>query len=304
MNASPTLTLVPALRHFGNVAPEASLVWQADPALRLHARVGTAYGIPQSGQLFVTPAGVPGDNTDLRTQKNTGVDLGAELAIGRTLTAELTGYYEWFRNEQVTQSAGVNLLSFTANAPRSIHRGVEVAAEWRPDLVAGSYVRVNYSYNDQRYTRYVERLTSGAVSAAFDRNGNRIPGVIPSFANARLGYDRPARALAGLGGFAELTWRSRYWIDNANLLRVPGYALVNLNVHYDPPAGSGWWSRLSFYASIENLTDKTYVGSASIIADSLAANGTPNPASVLRNVTGSLYAGQPRTVYAGIKGRF
>ena len=304
LNASPTLTLVPALRHFGNVAPEASLVWQADPALRLHARVGTAYGIPQSGQLFVTPAGGPGDNTDLETQKNTGVDLGAELAIGRTLTAELTGYYEWFRNEQVTQSAGVNLLSFTTNAPRSIHRGFEVAAEWRPDLAPGGYLRVNYSYNDQRYTRYVERLTSGTVSAAFDRDGDRIPGVIPSFANARLGYDRPAGALAGLGGFAELTWRSRYWIDNANLLRVPGYALVNLNLHYDPPAGSGWWSRLSFYASVENLTDKTSVGSASIIADSLAANGTPNPASVLRTVTGSLYAGQPRTVYAGIKGRF
>lgn len=38
--------VVPASRRFTNVAPEASLVWQADPAVRLHARVGTAYGIP------------------------------------------------------------------------------------------------------------------------------------------------------------------------------------------------------------------------------------------------------------------
>lgn len=138
--------------------------------------MGTAYGIPQAGQLFVTPAGVPGDNVALKTQKNTGVDLGAELRLGRTLTAELTGYYEWFRNEQVSQSAGVNLLSFTTNVPRSIHRGVELAVEWRPDLVEGGYVRGNYSYNDQRYTQYLERLTSGAVSAVFDRDGNRIPG--------------------------------------------------------------------------------------------------------------------------------
>ncbi|WP_426256626.1 TonB-dependent receptor family protein [Sphingomonas sp. DC2300-3] len=304
VGANPTMTVVPALRRFGNVAPEASLVWQADPALRLHARVGTAYGIPQAGQLFVTPAGVPGDNVALKTQKNTGVDLGAELRLGRTLTAELTGYYEWFRNEQVSQSAGVNLLSFTTNVPRSIHRGVELAVEWRPDLVEGGYVRGNYSYNDQRYTQYLERLTSGAVSAVFDRDGNRIPGVIPTFANLRAGYDRPAGPLAGLGGFAEVTWRSRYWIDNANSLRVPGYALVNLNLHYDPPAGAGWWSRLSFYASLENLTDTTYVGSASIIANSLAANGTLNPPTVLRGVTGSVYAGQPRTIYAGIKGRF
>ncbi len=304
VGTSPALALIPALRRFNNVAPEASLVWQADPALRLHARVGTAYGIPQSGQLFVTPAGVPGDNADLKTQKNTGVEVGAELVVARTLTAELTGYHEWFRDEQVTQSAGVNLLSFTTNVPRSVHRGVELAADWRPDALAGGYLRVNYSYNDQRYTRYVERLTSGAASAAFDRHGNRIPGVIPTFINARAGYDRRVGPLAGLGGFAELTRRQRYWIDNADLLRVPGYALVNLDLHYDPPPGSGRWSRLSFFASVENLTDKTYVGSASIVADGLAAGGTPNPVPALRNVTGALYAGQPRTVIAGIKGRF
>ena len=306
LGASPTLTLVPVVRRFGNVAPEASLVWQADPALTLHARVGTAYGIPQSGQLFVTPAGVPGDNSALKTQRNTGVDVGAELVLGDALRAELTGYQEWFRNEQVTQSAGVNLLSFTTNAPRSIHRGIEALVNWKPLPAAlpGAFLQANYSYNDQRYTRFVERLTSGALSAVFDRDGNRIPGVIPHFVNARAGYDQPGGPLAGLGGFVELTAISRYWIDNGNLLRVPGYRLVNLNVHYDPPRGAGWWSRLSLFASVQNLANRTYVGSASVIADSLAATGEQNPAAVLGNTTGSIYAGQPRTVYAGVKSRF
>jgi len=306
VGANPTLAYIPAIRDFDNVAPEASLVWQADPALKLHARIGTAYGIPQSGQLFVTTAGVAGNNTDLKTQTNLGVDLGAEVKLAETLTAELTGYYEWFRNEQVSQSAGINLLSFTTNVPRSIHRGVELAMRWTPLPAAlpGGYAQANYSYNDQRYTRYVERLTSGAVSAAFDRADNRIPGVIPTFVNARLGYDTPHGALAGLGGFAEVTYRSRYVIDNANLLSIPAYTLLNLNVHYDPPAGGGWWSRLSFYGSVQNLTDKTYVGSASIISNSLNAAGQQNPASVLMATTGALYAGQPRTVYVGVKGRF
>ncbi|MBF5067285.1 hypothetical protein G6O45_29230, partial [Salmonella enterica subsp. enterica serovar Istanbul] len=60
----------------------------------------------------------------------------------------------------------------------------------------------------------------------------------------------------------------------------------------------------SFYASVPNLADKTYVGSASIISDSLSATGAQNPASVLMGTTGSVYAGQPRTVYVGLKGRF
>lgn len=306
LGATPTLTYIPALRDFDNVAPEAALVWQATRALRLHARIGTAYGIPQSGQLFVTTAGVPGNNSALKTQTNTGVDFGAELALADTLKAELTGYYEWFRNEQVSQSAGVNLLSFTTNVPRSIHRGVELGLRWTPlpTLLPGGYVQANYSYNDQRYTRYVEQLTSGAVSAAFDRADNRIPGVIPTFVNARLGYDRPRGRLAGLGGFVELGYRSRYVIDNANLLSIPAYTLVNLNLHYDPPAAAGWWSRWSFYASLQNLADTTYVGSASIIADSLSASGQQNPAAVLKTTTGSLYAGQPRTAYVGVKRRF
>lgn len=306
LNASPVPTLIPALRHFFNVAPEAALFWQASDAVRLHARFGTGYGIPQAGNLFVTPDGLPGNNTTLRTQKNEGIDIGAELAIANNLHAEVTGYYEWFRNEQVTQSAGVNLLSYVTNAPRSEHRGVEVGLNWTPlpALLPGAHLDASYSYNDQYYTRYVERLTSGAVSATFDRDGNRIPGVIPTFANGRVGYDQPSGPLAGLGGFVEVTYRERYFIDNGNRLSIPGYTLANLNIHYDPPRGQGWLSRLSFFASVQNLFDKTYAGSASIISDSVDATGRQNPAAVLMTSTGSIYAGIPRTVYAGVKTRF
>lgn len=307
LDAAPVLTLVPAERHFWNVAPEAALVWQAANAIRLHARVGTGYGIPQAAGLFVTSAGIPGNNVALKTQKNLGVDVGAQFALGRNLKGEVTGYYEWFRNEQVSQSAGINLLAFTANAPRSIHRGVEIGLGWTPlpSLLPGARIAATYSYNDQHYTRFVERLTSGAASWLFDRAGNRIPGVIPTFVNARLGYDQPDGVLAGLGGFVELTYRSSYFIDNGNQLKIPGYTLVNLNVHYDPRPGNDWLSRMSLFASVQNLFDKTHVGSASVIANSLdPTTGAQSPGSVLMNTTGSLYAGQPRTIYAGVKARF
>jgi len=306
-NAGPTPTSIPALRRFWNVAPEASLVWTPAEPVRLHARVGTGYGTPQAGQLFVTPQGTFGNNTALRAQRNTGVDLGAEWLLGDDLKAELTGYYEWFRNELVTQSAGVNLQSYTSNVPRSEHRGVEFGLDWRPlaAVLPGARLRASYSWNDQVYTDFAERLTAGATSVVLDRSGNAIPGVIPSFVNARAAYDQPSGPLAGFGGFAELTYRGRYFIDNANLLRVPGYTLTNLNLHYDPPPGSGWWSRLSVFASVQNLFDRTYVGSASIVSDTIVAGtGVPNGEAVLRNATGAIYAGQPRTLFAGVKTRF
>lgn len=307
LGGSATLSVIPAQREFDNVAPEAALLWQAVDAVRLHARVGTGYGIPQANSLFVTPAGVFGNNTALKSQRNTGVDVGAEIAIGRNLTAEVTGYYEWFRNELVSQSAGVNLLAYTANIPRSVHRGIELGLSWRPSpsLLPGVKLDASYSRNDHVYTDFAERLTSGTVSQLFDRGGNAIPGVIPTFVNARLGYDRPAGPLAGLGGFIEVTYRARYAIDNANLLTIPGYRLTNLNLHYDPPRGSGWASRISLFASVQNLFDTTYVGSASVISNTLiAGTATQSPATVLANTTGTIYAGQPRTVVAGMKSRF
>jgi iron complex outermembrane receptor protein len=304
---SPTLTLITAARRFSNVAPEAAVFWQATQAVRLHARVGTGYGIPQSGNLFITPAGAAGNNISLKQQKNIGVDVGAELMIGNNLKAELTGYYERFRNELVSQSAGRDLLAYTSNVPRSTHRGVEFGLNWRPlpRLLPGARLEGSYSYNDQYYTDFTERLTSGSVSLVFGRKGNAIAGVIPTFVNGRAGYDQPSGKLRGLGGFVELTYRDKYFIDNGNLLAVPAYTLFNLNMHYDPLKSDGWWSRFSFYASVQNLFDKTYVGSASIVANSLNATaGQQNPASVLSDITGSIYAGVPRTAYVGMRARF
>ena len=41
-------------------------------------------------------------------------------------------------------------------------------------------------------------MSAGAFSSVFDRAGNKIPGVAPQNASARLGYDGKAGALAGL----------------------------------------------------------------------------------------------------------
>ena len=307
VGANPILSLIPAERHFSNVAPEAALFWQAIDAVRLHARIGTGYGIPQAGNLFVTASGVPGNNAGLKSQRNTGVDIGAEIALGGNLKAEVTGYYEWFANELVSQSAGIDLLAYTSNVPRSVHRGVEIGLSWRPlpGMLPGAKLEGSYSYNDHHYTDFSERLSAGRFSTLLDRDGNAIPGVVPTFVNGRAGYDQPDGPLRGLGGFAELTYRSRYFIDNSNLLAMPGYTLVNLNLHYDPPRSGNWWSRFSLYASVQNLFDRTYVGSASVISNSLnPATGLENPASALSATTGTIYAGQPRTVYAGVKARF
>lgn len=305
--ASPTLTLINGDRTYSNVAPDASITWRATEALSFHARVAAGYGTPQPTNLFITSAGVPGNNTQLNAQRVVGIDVGGDLRLGENLRASLTLFDEFFRNELVSQSAGVNLQSFTFNAPKSEHRGVEVGLDWRPlpAWLPGAHASLAYLHDEQVYRTYVERLTSGAFSTAFNRAGNSIPGVVPDYFNARLSYTQPAGPLQGVGGYIEWNIKGDTWMDNANLIQAPGYSLVNLGAHYDPPAGLGALSRLRVFVTVQDIADKIYVGSASNITDSLnATTGLQNPASVLQTVTGSIYAGTPRTVIAGVRAKF
>ncbi len=304
--AVPINTPVSADRTFLNAAPDVSLQYHPVEALRLHTHLGTGYGTPQATQLFTNAQGQFGNNVTLRTQRNTGVDLGADWQLGSTLQASLTGFYEWFHNEQVTQSPGVNLQSFTFNAPASSHHGVEAGLDWHPlpTALAGLRLRTSYLHDIQIYTNYTEQITTGAVTSSFSRHNRSIPGVQPNFLNGRVIYDQPSGFLRGLGAFVELNWRDTYMLDNANLLSAPGYTQLNLSTHYDPPGGHGALSRLHFYFDMQNLANRTYVASAGNLTDSLNANGQQNSAAVLAAVGGSIYAGTPRASFGGVRVRF
>lgn len=305
--ATATLSRIRGDRRYTNWAPEAAVTWRASDALQLHAHVGAAYGTPQVTNLFITSAGVPGNNTDLKAQRMVGVDLGADLRLAAWANATLTIFNESYRNELVTQSAGANLQSFTFNAPRSRHRGLEAAVNLKPlpDLLPGLGAQVSYLVNRQTYRSYQERLSAGSLSAVFDRSGAAIPGVPRSNLYAKVSYDQASGVLEGLGVYAEWNRRPDTFMDNANLLKAPGYSLLNLGVHYDPPEALGALSRLRFYASIQNIEDKVYVASAGNVADSISATtGVQNGAAVLETVTGSIYAGAPRTVVVGVRARF
>ena len=265
--------------------------------------MATGYGTPQPTNLFTLPSGLPGNNTQLQTQTNVGVDIGAAYAVADRLSLEVTGFYEFFRNELVTQSAGANLPSYSFNAPRSEHRGIEVGitAKPLPIRLPGLSFLASYLYDNQVYTQYSEQLSSRTATAAFNRAGNRIPGVTPNFLFARLGYDQPEGVAKGLGVFAEVNFRDAFYVDNGNLLKAPGFAIVNLEAHYDPGIKLAGVSKLRAFFEVQNVLNKTYVASASNVTDTLGAGGLQGGASTLAAATGSIYAGSPRAFVGGVR---
>jgi iron complex outermembrane receptor protein len=303
ITGAPTLIQISADKQFQNTAPELALLYRLNDEWQFRSRVATGYGTPQVGNLFVLANGQNGNNTQLNSQKNLGYDLGFDWTPNSALRLSLTGFYEFFKDELVTQATPVGApnTSFTFNAPRSEHRGVELAVDWK--FHPGWRFLAAYTYLDQVYTEYTENLTSPPNTFSFNRAGNKIPGISPNELTTRLGYDELSGRLAGLGGFVEVQWKDSFYMDNANLLKAPGYELVNLNLHYNTDLASDYLKRLSLYLEVRNVFNRTYVASANNIADSVTA-GVQNPASVLANTTGSIYAGSPRAFVAGMKVAF
>ncbi|MGH6834042.1 MAG: TonB-dependent receptor family protein [Methylocella sp.] len=317
----PTPNLTPANNNYYNIAPEGALVFHPNSDWLVKARIATGYGTPQASNLFVTSSGMPGNNTQLKSQTNLGYDLSATWTPLDTLNLTVDGFYEFFRNELINQSPGLPpLMTFTFNAPRSEHRGVEVAGHWH--FYPGWNASLAYTYDNQIYTQYMEQLSASAtimgktVSATnvFNRAGNRIPGVPPNELTARLGYDVPVGPAAGLGAYAEYYFTDAFFADNGNLLKVPGYHIVNLNLHYDTEVQNSFIQKIGAFFEVRNVFDKTYVASANNITNTInTKTGAQNPGNspvcaaanaALSCSNGSIYAGFPRTFVGGIRVKF
>jgi len=294
--ATPGVPII-ADRQFQNTAPEFALIYKLNPEWLFRARVATGYGTPQVGNLFILSDGTNGNNTQLKTQKNIGYDLGFDWTPNSALKLSATAFYEFFKDELVSQATQVSGVSYMFNAPRSEHRGVELAADWK--FYPGWRFTAAYTYLDQFYTEYSEDIRSAGVGGSvfsFNRAGNKIPGISPHELTARLGYDQMWGPLAGLGAFVEVQWKDAFYMDNANLQKAPGYELVNLNVHYNTDLKSDYFKSLSMFAEVRNVFDRTYVASANNIGNSVTAAGLQG-----LSPTGSIYAGSPRAFIAGIK---
>ena len=215
-----------------------------------------------------------------------------------------TGFYEFFQNELVSQATPVGApnASYTFNAPRSEHRGVELAADWK--FYPGWRFTAAYTYLDEVYTEYTENITNGAVFS-FNRAGNKIPGISPNELTARLGYDEMSGPLAGLGAFVEVQWKDSFYMDNANLLKAPGYELVNLNVHYKTDLVSDY---LQVPEPVSRGQERVRPDLCRFrqqyreLGHGRAAFKIPR--AYLANTTGSIYAGSPRAFVAGMKVAF
>ncbi len=142
--------------------------------------------------------------------------------------------------------------TFYENAGRTRRRGLELGLSWYPTqqlTFTGAWTAADY-----RFRRFVENGT--------DRTGNRMPGLPRHHLYGEALWEDAE------GRFAALEVRAvdDVYAENANVTRVPGYAVVNLR------AGRSWRldaeRELEAWLGVRNLADQAYPANVRINANS------------------------------------
>ena len=170
------------------------------------------------------------------------------------------------RNEIVPYRGG----RFYFTAGRAQRNGAELS--WSARASSGAFAQGAFTASRNRYRTYtVDSVHYGKPGAVADYGGNRVVGIPDAIASLELGAEVPgARALRLKGG---LDHAGRYFADDANAVRVPGYTTLSLTAELWQPVvtPSGWGIR--GFVSVANITDRRYIGSAFLNPDRV--NGVP-----------------------------
>ncbi|RXG89950.1 TonB-dependent receptor family protein [Bradyrhizobium vignae] len=257
-------------------SPKGGLLWQIDPGWQAFANVSRSAEVPSFGESANGP-GIPTiPFTSIRPQIATTYEIGTRMRRP-DYAWELAAYRANIRDELLCLYSAFGNCNVT-NADRSIHQGVEAgagAAIFREIFVSGSapdkiWLNVAYTFNDFRFDN---DPTFG---------NNKLPGAPAHYLRAELLYKHPT----GLYFGPNVEWVPQaYFVDSMNTLTTEPYALLGVKAGFDNGGP------LSGYIEGRNLTNKTYIASASIIDRATATSPLFEP-------------GTGRAVYVGMRYRW
>ncbi|HYR07496.1 MAG TPA: TonB-dependent receptor, partial [Longimicrobium sp.] len=257
-------------RSFTRLSPKLGLVWRLSPIHSVYAGVGGGVEAPAGNE--TDPVGTFGDDTIhginplLRPIRSTTYEVGTRAIAARgtgpvrAFSYDLALYWTEVRDEIVPYRGG--RFYFSAGAVR--RRGAELGVR----MVTAPGVEMNLALagSDHRYTEYVvDSVHYGRPGATANFAGNRVVGVPDVHGSAALRWAPAFRPEAQLE--VAMQWVDGFWADDANAVRVPGYALWSAGVGLRRPLRlpRGLTVRGSF--RLENLLDERYVASAFLNPD-------------------------------------
>lgn len=256
-------------RDFNAFSPRFGLLWQGEGGRQAYANVTWSTEPPNMSALAQ-------NNTtfaDLEPQDAVTAEAGVRGRTG-AFTWDVAVYRAEIENELLTFTPGPNIPAATFNARDTVHQGIEAALDWR--MADRWRLRQSYTLSDFRFT--------SDVVPGDGLDGNRLPIAPEHVYRAELRYSDPA------GWFVapSLEWvPSGPWVDYANTLRSPSYAILSLN--------AGWevTEKARLFVDVRNLTDEVYISNVNAVVN---ANGSP--------AVQAFWPGDGRGVFVGLSAEF
>ncbi len=260
---------------FSNTSPVAGLAYRVAPEMSLYASAGRGFETPTFTELAY-PRNGTGLNFALKPSRSSNAEIGLKGRIGGDQDITLARFDTSTRDEIVVDTAAGGRTIYK-NAGRTRRTGWE--ASWQAVLPANFDAHVAYTLLDARYE---EAFTSGAPASVVPA-GNKLPGVPRSSLYAELRWRHFA---SGFSAALEARSNSKVYVDDQNSDAAAAYTIANLRMGFAQKPG-GW--RISETLRIDNLTDRSYIGSV-IVADGNGRFFEPAPRRSLSLILAARHA--------------
>ena len=249
---------------FDSFAPKFGLLFEPTSAIQLYANVSRSVELPGFGELQQTPPDGAAGFIELGAQKAWTIEVGTRGAAG-PIRWDVSLYRSALNGEMLQYVFDNNPATFTFNADRTLHQGIEAGLDLQ--LSSWATLKQVYQYSDFRFR--------GDVLYG----DNRLP-VVPRHVyrgELRLGTNRASISPA-------IEWVPQgAWVDYQNSKRVDGYATLGLGAQAELRSG------VTLFLDARNLTKKRAVGDIGAVV----------------SYTGqaAFYPIERRAVYAGVRAR-
>ena len=272
-------------RVFSAFTPKIGINFKIVPDIALYTSYGLSYDFPALSELIVNiQNSIYSLNQNLDPSKSNNFELGIKGNLFNTnsdfmkkVIFDITGFYYKITDEIIPFTIQNN--SYFRNVAKTNRFGVEVGIKTEP--FEETEMVINYTYTSFKYDEFRDSNYTPSGIVKVDYSGNYEPSVPKHIVNFIFNYDfEITDDISGL-----LQWDCDYiaklYVDDANSATTPDYFYGNIML------GGAYNTDiigLVFYAGVNNIFDKRYVGFVNI-----------------NDFYGRYYeTGEPRSFYSGL----
>jgi len=240
------------------VSPVGGVVFHAAPAVNLYASYGKGFETPTLNDLAYRSVNgsLPGLNTALKAARSNNYEVGVKAGKG-AIRAELAGFYIETHDELAVLQ-NFNGRAVEQNIGKTARHGAELAVD--ADMKDGFSARLAYTFIRAVVGQAYQTCVGTPCLPATVEPGSYLPAVPRNAFYLGLTWSYEP---VGFSTTVEEQARAGIFADDRNTAFAPGYWETDWRAGFTQRTPH--W-QLSEYLRLDNLTNRTYVGSVIVNA--------------------------------------